>query len=66
MLHGNSGSKDAQKSYRNFTRTEFIYIFASINEKEIKFNSASLLLMIVFKFELVTLAVLSFVVFESD
>jgi hypothetical protein len=31
-----------------------------------KFNSASLLLMIVFKFELVTLAVLSFVVFESD
>jgi len=32
-------TKDAQKSHRNFTRTEFIYIFASINEKEIEFNS---------------------------
>jgi hypothetical protein len=27
------------KSHRNFTRTEFIYIFVSINEKEIEFNS---------------------------
>jgi hypothetical protein len=32
-------TKDAQKSHRNLTRTEFIYIFASINEKEIEFNS---------------------------
>ena len=32
-------TKDAQKSHRNFTQTEFIYIFASINEKEIEFNS---------------------------
>ena len=36
-------TKDAQKSHRNFTRTEFIYIFASINEKEIEFNSRFLL-----------------------
>jgi len=32
-------TKYAQKSHRNFTRTEFIYIFASINEKEMEFNS---------------------------
>jgi len=32
-------TKDAQKSHRNFTRTDFIYIFASINEKEMEFNS---------------------------
>jgi hypothetical protein len=31
-------TKYAQISHRNFTRTEFIYIFASINEKEIEFN----------------------------
>jgi hypothetical protein len=32
-------TKDEQKSHRNSTRTEYIYIFASINEKEIDFNS---------------------------
>ena len=32
-------TKDAQKSHRNSTRTEYIYIFGYINEKEMDFNS---------------------------